>query len=159
MSCWPIRAAVVIGPLCLMVLPGCGKKEDARKHRRLEGVIEQIDLAASEVTLRYFSDKHQVETTITGRVTAETEIFINGVLSSLGQLRVGERVAVLGWVQGRGDQRVVVADEVRVERAETIRRQPHPADAQADDASPPSSAVPPTPAGPDGGPGDRPDPG
>ena len=124
MSCSPLSTAIVALPLCLVMLPGCGKKEDSRKPLPREGVIERIDLGRSEVTLRYYSEKHKIETTITGKATPETEILINGVLSSLDQLRVGERVSVIGWVRGHGDKREVVADRVNVNRAETVRRQP-----------------------------------
>ena len=124
MSCSPLSTVIVVLPLCLVVLPGCGKKEDSRQHLRREGIIERIDLDRSEVTLRYYSEKHKIETTVTGKATPETEILINGVLSSLDQLRVGERVSVIGWVRGHGDRREVVAVSINVERAETIRRQP-----------------------------------
>ena len=124
MSCSPLSTVIVVLPLCLVVLPGCGKKEDSRQHLRREGIIERIDLDRSEVTLRYYSEKHKIETTVTGKATPETEILINGVLSSLDQLRVGERVSVIGWVRGHGDKREVVADRVNVNRAETVRRQP-----------------------------------
>ncbi len=118
-----VWATVLI--LLLSLTPvGCGRKDAGRKHRRLEGTIEQIDQANSQVTLVYYSEKHNTEVSVTGQVTPETEIFINGALSSLHDLREGERVTVIGWVQGHGGDRTVVAVTVTVQRAETIRRGP-----------------------------------
>jgi hypothetical protein len=126
------------------MLPGCSNKEETAEHRSLEGVIERIDVDESEVTLRYYSAKHKAETTITGKATAETEVFINGVLSSLEQLRVGERVAVIGWVRGHGNDREVVAVKVNVERADTIRRPPNGSAAGGDQAAGSGGTPPPS---------------
>jgi hypothetical protein len=117
-------ATVVLVLLVAGTPGGCSEKSSPRKHRQLEGTIEHIDRADALVTLRFYSPKREAETTVTGKVTAETEIFVNGALSSLEDLREGERVTVLGWVRGHGSQREVVAVKVTVERAETIRRQP-----------------------------------
>ncbi len=118
-----VLATVLI--LLLSLTPvGCSRKDAGRKHRRLEGTIEKIDQANSQVTLAYYSEKHRTEVLVVGQVTSETEIFINGALSSLTDLREGERVTVIGWVQGHGGDRTVVAVTVTVQRAETIRRGP-----------------------------------
>ena len=123
----------------LLMLPagvqGCSKSEDAPEHKRVEGVIERIDLAKSEVTLRYHNPKYGQERTITGKATATTEIFINGALRTLEDLHEGERVSVVGWIRGHGADREVVAEEIRTQRAETIRRQPKPATAPAHDTA------------------------
>ncbi len=103
---------------------GCSHKDAAREHQELKGTIEQIDEANSQVTLRYYAEKHHTEVLVTGFVTPDTEIFINGALSSLTDLREGERVTVIGWVRGHGGDREVVAVKVSVTRAETIRRGP-----------------------------------
>ncbi len=154
------RTVATSALLALTLLPGgCSEKEEPPKHRPLEGTIKRIDLASSEVTLRYYSDKHGVETELTGKVTADTEIFINGVLETLSDLREGERVTVSGWVKGHGDAREVVAAKIMVDRAETIRRKPDQqptaggdkADAgQTDKHSEKSAAAPPPAKSPDG---------
>lgn len=113
-------ALLLLSPLAST---GCSEKDSARKHRQLEGTITNIDVDNAKVTLRFYSEKHKAETTVTGKVTPETEVSINGRLSSLEDLREGERVNVLGWVQGRGADREVVAVKVTVERAETIRKE------------------------------------
>ena len=111
-------------PILLLCLPaGCREEETAPKHRTVEGIIERIDADNAQVTLRFYSDKRQVERMVTGTVTPETEIMINGVLSSLDELRIGERVTVAGRVQGHGGDQEVIAVKVVVERARTIRRQ------------------------------------
>jgi hypothetical protein len=110
---------------------GCSRQDETREYRTVEGVIEMIDLPKGEVTLRFYSQKRDRELTITGTATAETEVSINGVLSSLQDLREGERVTVVGWVEGRGADRQVVAERVVAERAETIRRKPAPTSAPA----------------------------
>jgi len=77
--------------------------------------------------VRYYNPKRQAETTITGRPTAATEVYINDVLSSVDQLKVGERVSVVGWAQGEADHREVVASKVYVTRGQTVRRGAPPA--------------------------------
>lgn len=139
-------AAAAAALLLPLAPPGCSEKDSGRKYRQLEGTITSIDLPNAQVTLRFFSEKHRTETTVTGKVTAETEIFINGALSSLEDLREGERVLVRGWVRGRGADREVVAERVVVERADTIRRGPAGQPTETDD----QPAVPtdePAPAG------------
>ncbi|HUU82511.1 MAG TPA: hypothetical protein VM243_03305 [Phycisphaerae bacterium] len=120
----PAATAAGLVILGLLATAGCGDEDSSRKHRHLEGTIEKIDQLNSEITLRYFSEKHKTEANVTGMVNAETEIFINGRLSSLDDLREGERVIVVGWVKGRGAERDVVAVKITVERADTIRREP-----------------------------------
>ena len=120
--------ARMLAAALLVALGGCGDKEPAHAHRKVEGIIESIDQANSEVTLRYFSDKHKAEMTITGAVTSDTEILINGVISNLADLRPGERVTVAGWARGHGSEREVVAERIWAERATTIRRQSDAAD-------------------------------
>ena len=120
----------------IVVVQGCSKASDTRDYRTIEGVIERIDLAKAEVTLRYYSQKRDREVNITGKATAETEVFINGVLSSLEDLREGERVTVVGWAKGHGADREVVAERIRAERAETIRREPQPTTAPATGGNP-----------------------
>ena len=110
------------GPL-MLITSGCGKEDAHPDHQSIDGTIGQINLADSQITLRYFSPKHKIETSITGKVNENTEIFINGVLSSIEDLREGERVNVIGWVRGHGADRQVEAVKLTVERAETIRRE------------------------------------
>ncbi|MCP4251206.1 MAG: hypothetical protein GY778_29570 [bacterium] len=105
---------------------GCSEQDKTPQHRSLKGVIQKIELADSKVTLRYYSDKQQAETAITGVATDQTRIFINGRVSKLADLKVGERVEVVGWVRGHGTEREVVAVEIKADRAEAIRRQPSP---------------------------------
>ena len=128
-------AAVALLLLSPLASTGCSEKDSARKHRQLEGTITNIDLDNAIVTLRFYSEKHKAETTVTGKVTPQTEVFINGQLSSLKDLREGERVSVVGWVQGRSADREVVAVEVTVQRAETIRREPASDPTSADHGS------------------------
>jgi hypothetical protein len=125
-------AAVVLLLLSPWASTGCSEKDSARKHRQLEGTITNIDLANAEVTLRFYSEKHKAETTVTGKVVPQTEVFINGQLSSLEDLREGERVRVVGWVQGHGADRQVMAVKVTAERAETIRRESASVPSKAD---------------------------
>ena len=134
--------AVVIGlaVASASLLPGCRKDGDPPKPRRLSGIIDEIDVENAQVTVRYFNEKQNAEATLTGSVTENTEVSINGVLSSLEQLRVGERVDVLGTVQVRDGRREVIASRIQVKRAETIRRKPPAA------APPPTGGTKPEPS-------------
>ena len=147
-----IRNLVTTGiAVAAAALVGCSEQDATPQHRSLKGVIERIDLAESKLALRFYSEKHQAETTITGLVNEQTRIFINGRASKLEDLKVGERIEVVGRVLGHGTEREVVAVEIKAERAEAIRRQPRPApdgsvpsSAPADGASPPQPADRPT---------------
>ena len=133
---WLGMTMVAASVTACAALQGCREAGGERDYQTREGVIERIDLAESEVTFRYYSKKHDREIPITGKATAETEVIINGVLSSLADLREGERVTVTGWVRGHGTDREVVAVTVQANRAATIRRQPQPTSAPAQEASP-----------------------
>ncbi len=126
---------VALALFALANVPGCSESDDQREYQSVEGTIERIDLASGQVTLLYFSKKHDREVTITGTATPETEIFINGALATLEDLREGERVSVVGWVKGHGTEKQVVAERVNATRAETIRRSGRPASGPAASAA------------------------
>lgn len=102
--------------------PGCGKDEPEAEIKSQTGVIERIDREESRLTLRFYNPKHDREDTVTGTINADTEIFINGVVSSLKDLREGERVTVQGRIQRQKGELEVLALKIQAERGETIRR-------------------------------------
>ena len=72
------------------------------------------------LTVTYFSEKHQQETTGTGLITDETEIMVNGVIAKIGDLREGDRVRGEVRIDKRGGERVQTALKIVVDRPKPI---------------------------------------
>lgn len=115
--------ALALTPLLVISISGCRKEDQEPEFRSVEGVIQNVDLANSRVTLRFYNERHKTYVTVTGQATPETEIEINGVIATLQDLRVGERITAEGLVKGKGDNLEVIARKITVQRAETIRRE------------------------------------
>ena len=135
-----LRLAVCCLPW--LVLVGCNDESPPVKSTSIEGTVEAIDLEYSQVTLRYFLEKHKKERTDTGEVTNETEIWINGELSSLKDLRVGERVNAVVRYTGSGDDLRITAMKIRVQRSEPIKRPAAPAQQPQSEGSDTQSSPP-----------------
>ncbi len=92
---------------------GCKGKEDKQRNRTLKGTVDSIDVATKTVTMNWFNDKIGKSMIIAGKVTPETEIYIDGKLSDLGQVRSGDEVIVEGYKKGTD----VVAVKVSITHA------------------------------------------
>lgn len=104
-----------------MFLPaaaGCRREESAPKHRELVGIADSINEANGEVTMIWYNEKTDTDMKLTGHVTDETEYFINGRAAKLGDIKVKDRVKVIGYVTGEDTDRVYVVTGVEVERDE-----------------------------------------
>lgn len=115
--------ALLLTPLLIVSIHGCRKEDREPEIRSVEGVIQNLDLANSRITLRFYNERHKRYVTVTGQATPETEIEINGVIATLQDLRIGERITAEGLVKGKGDNLEVIARTITVQRAETIRRE------------------------------------
>lgn len=114
---------LLLTPLLMASISGCRKEDHEPEFRSVEGVIQNVDLVKSRITLQFYNERHKRYVTVTGQATPETEIEINGVIATLKDLRVGERITAEGLVKGKGDNLEVIARKITVQRAETIRRE------------------------------------
>ncbi len=120
--------AIRIGVIMLIgiagLLSGCSKQEDAPTAHRIEGIVQSIDATASTISVRFTPPKGNREVSRSGTVLPGTEIQINGVVSSLADLHIGERVIVTGYVKSHGDEQELIARRIEATRAQTIRKAP-----------------------------------
>jgi len=99
---------------------GCRQKEESPQTLKLDGKIEKITAQADgtgEITINYFSKKHNKTAEGVGEVTAETRILINDKPGTITDLRVGERVYGEVLVRKNGEEKRMIALEIHVDRA------------------------------------------
>lgn len=104
------------------LIGGCSDDKPRVEVLTIEGTIEEIDAAkdgTGNVKVSYFSPKRQEEIIGTGLVTKETEIQINGAVSTINDIRVGDRVRSEIRVEKKNGKRSLIALKVYVDRATT----------------------------------------
>jgi hypothetical protein len=111
-------AALLLGTT--LVIVGCSKKNEEPEHRQIEGTVEKLDLRTGEVAMRFFHRKTKTEQVISGIVTDQTEVLINGRIAELKDIRLKERIKVTGYRKGSGSNAQIVALKVEIERPEWI---------------------------------------
>jgi hypothetical protein len=118
MSSRGLMAVGLVLGAALAVCPagGCGQDSELPEYDQVSGRVSSIDKASGEVAMSYHSEKHQKEIELRGRLAPEAEIFINGVTARLDDVRIGDRVKVLGRVEKRADERNWVALKVEIDR-------------------------------------------
>lgn len=97
-------------------LPGCspdGKQKSKTRHK--EGIAKMIDLENNVVSMVCKDEKGR-EHELRGTVTEDTEVWINGRIHSLKDIREGDRVTVIGYQEGHGTEKRLVAVKVTVDR-------------------------------------------
>jgi len=105
-------AAVVAA--CLAV--GCGQDSELPEYDQISGNVASIDKSSGEVSMSYHSEKHDKQMELRGMLSPEAEIFINGVLATLDDVRIGDPVKVLGRVEKKDGDRNWVALKVEITR-------------------------------------------
>ena len=76
--------------LTLVICLGCRKNEDRVSVQTLKGKVDKIVAESDgtgEITVIYFSEKHNQEVRGTGKITKDTEIIINGAIAKLSDIR------------------------------------------------------------------------
>jgi hypothetical protein len=101
---------------------GCGKDSQPPEYSETpEGRVTAIDKSTGIVSMTYFSEKHQREVPLSGRLAPAAEIFINGKTARLEDVRVGDRVRVTGRVEKSEGERQLVATKIEITRREGDR--------------------------------------
>lgn len=83
-----------------LLLAGCGSKKPKKRSRTLNGMVESIDVASGSVAMSWFDEKAAKTRQIGGRIAPETEIYIDGKVAELSDVREGDEVMVEGYKQG-----------------------------------------------------------
>jgi hypothetical protein len=113
------RTAFCLLCAAVALTAACRSDKPERKYREpIEGTAEAINVETGEVTMLWFNEKKNREVPLTGRVTDETEFFINGRSAKLTDIRIKERVRVSGFISGTDMDREYVVTRVEVERAD-----------------------------------------
>ena len=113
------RCVTLMALAVTLIVPGCSKKDEGPKVLPLEGRIEKIDARSNgtgELTVLYYSEKHKQEILGTAVVTKDTEIMIDGTVSSLKDIREGERVRGEVRIDKKGDERIHTVLKLTIER-------------------------------------------
>ena len=113
-------------PVTLSVLitcSGCRKDDKSSAVISLEGKVDKITLTSDdtgEILVRYYSEKHKEEVVGKGEVTKETEILINGVVSTLKDIREGERIHGDVRVERKRGEKKLTVLKIIVERPKPV---------------------------------------
>ena len=128
-----ILLGIAIGLTC----SGCKEDDPGFKTVTVSGTVEKIDLANSRVEITFYSDKHRKTVITEVVVTPETEIFINGELAQLADVKLGERAEGEAVVTREGDEQINTVTRVQIERPTSVTpRQPVPTEPETPHPSP-----------------------
>ncbi len=114
-----LTCAVIVTP----ALVGCRGSDPGFEVITLEGKVEKVKVEADgtgEITVLYFSEKHNQEMVGTGTITKETEIMISGVLARLKDIRVGEHVRGEVRIQKKREKKERIALKIYIDRAQPV---------------------------------------
>jgi len=114
----PLRVLTV--SVLLVSVPGCGDKQSPPELMTLEGKIEKIERTSDKtgkLTVLYYNERQKQEMPGTGEVTAETEIMIDGVISTLADLHEGQHVRGEVRVEKKGGRQVQTVMKIKADRA------------------------------------------
>ncbi len=114
-----LTCAVIIAPWVV----GCRDSGPGFEVITLEGKVEKIKVEADgtgEITVLYFSEKHNQEMVGTGTITKETEIMISGALARLKDIRVGEHVRGEVRIQKKREKKERIALKIYIDRAQPV---------------------------------------
>ncbi len=81
-------------------LPGCKSKESKKRYRTLHGTIVSVDTSNGTIVMNWFNEKTGTTIPIGGQVTKETEIYIDGKVADISQIKVDDEVTVEGYQKG-----------------------------------------------------------
>jgi hypothetical protein len=110
------RLAIVFISVTGLLLSGCSdRSRKTPKIRKKIGVATRIDLKNNSVAMTWKDDKGN-EYPLEGTIRETTEVTINGRDQKLEDVRVGDKVTVWGFKEGKGADEKLVATKIEVER-------------------------------------------
>ncbi len=114
-----LRVFQILAGLLLIALASCRLQEPETKYKAMSGTIDRINLRTGEVTFRFLHEKSGQYREHRAWLLPETEILINGRLSKLSDIKVGERVSPIWRIEQSGKRRRITALKIRIARDES----------------------------------------
>ena len=108
--------------MCLLVAAccSCTDNEPRITVRTIAGTIMKVDAGERRLTLRFVHEKSGEHREVEGEVLIDAEIFINGKLSTLADIKVGERAVVQGRIEKTVDSTKISALKIDITRDESV---------------------------------------
>lgn len=100
----------------LLFSSGCGKKNEEPKHRNIDGKVTSIDTTTGEVRMLWYNAKEKKDMELTGTLSPDAEILINGRTAKLEDVQVDDNVSVTGRVEKHEGEPKLVALKVQISR-------------------------------------------
>jgi len=121
-----MRRIFIISVLALFgvsfgVLAGCSKDSDKSTYVDAEGRVSAIDLETGVVKMWTYRPKKQKEIELEGKLSSDAEVLINGAVARLEDLRIEDKVKVVGRIEKRNNEKSLVATHIHVTRQEKIK--------------------------------------
>ena len=113
-------AAILSLSAAVIFVGGCAETAGEREYNAGTGVTSGIDLDTGRVSMDWRNEETGDVRPLTGKVTKETEIFINGIGAELADVRLGDRVIVV--VYRRPDDPRWIVTLAQIERPEPFVR-------------------------------------
>ena len=128
-------AAILILSIAPGLAGGCRRPTQERNYDAVAGVATEIDLDTGYVSMDWRNEETGDVRRLTGQVTQETEIFINGIGAELADVRLGDRVTVVVY-HLLDDPTHRIVTQVQIERSEQfVREAPGSVDSAAAEES------------------------
>ncbi len=102
----------------LIGISGCKSKKPKKRERTLHGIIDTIDLNSKTVSMEWYNPKRGQTMFIAGRITKDTEIYIDGKIADITQIKPGDSVIVEGYKKGSD----IVATKVDIVRSAKAKK-------------------------------------
>lgn len=102
--------------LALSTASGCRDKSDAPESRLLRGRVKGIDTTSGIVTGSFWNKKGE-EMELSGKLSQDAEILIDGRTANLDEVQIGDAVEVEGYEEKDGTERRLIAKKVRITRS------------------------------------------
>ena len=110
------RTKLTLAVLAGLAGAGCREDEPSFKTVTLSGTVERVDLPTGRMEISYENEKGEKRVISDVLTTPDTEVFINGELARLSDLRVGERAEGEAVVTRDDTRQIITVTRVRVER-------------------------------------------
>ena len=112
------RMALATLLIAVFAQTGCSSKGKAGKTSTRKGEVKSIDLANRKVVMAT-TKKDGTSFSLEGTYTNETVVRINGRVMSMKDIKVGDKVEVVGRREGSGTNQQLIATEVKVTRIDS----------------------------------------